>query len=163
MPALFAVSEKSEYLRSGGQTMKTFVGRFSDQLMAVFAVALLLAAGLACNLKSDDEWKRELAHKKLSRASTSGSISDKVTFYFCPTGEYAKQSEFSGYSPGGAGTLSMADSDVELGRWEVRSGTLVLRSQTGETSEYSINQGSDGDVIQLNGNGYLVTTHNECQ
>ena len=57
----------------------------------------------------------------------------------------------------------MADSDVELGRWEVRSGTLVLTSQTGETSEYSISQGSDSDVIQLNGNGYLVTTHNECQ
>jgi len=90
-------------------------------------------------------------------------VSTNVNIYFCPSGEYAMQSQFSGFSTGGAGTLSSADEDVEYGKWKVESGTLTLRSQNGKSHEYSLSQGLDDKVIELNGNGYLVSTHNECE
>ena len=143
--------------------MRTLSYGISRHFVALIAFGVIIAVGLGCNLKSDSEWKKELSSKKLSRASNSGSVSTKVNIYFCSNGEYAKQSQFSGFSTGGAGTLSMADEDVELGRWTVDSGTLVLRSEAGETEEYNISQGFDAEVIELNGNGYLVSTHNECE
>jgi hypothetical protein len=157
-------SSKSECIFvSRRNIMRTYPGRYSNQYSAAFAVIVILLIGLSCNIKSDDDWSRSLAHKKLSRASTSGSISDKVVFYFCPNGEYAMVTQFSGFSGGGAGTLSMADEDVELGRWSVRSGSLTVQPQNAESREYGLSQGTDQDVIQLNGNGYLVETHSECQ
>lgn len=132
-------------------------------LSSVFALVLLLGVALACNFKSDEEWKSELGGKQLSKAKTSGAISDRVDIWFCSNGEYAKRTQFSGMSTGGAGTLSMADEDVEGGQWRVESSTLILRSQDGNVTEYSISQGMDADVIELNGNGYLVKTHNECR
>jgi hypothetical protein len=96
--------------------------------------------------------------KKLSMAKTSGSISDKIDIWFCPSGEYAKRTEFVGVS----GDFTMADADVEQGRWTVESGVLILKSQKGETSEYDLSQGTDSNVIRLNGKGYLVERHNEC-
>ncbi|MBL8184808.1 MAG: hypothetical protein JNK51_07775 [Blastocatellia bacterium] len=131
--------------------------------IAAVSVFFVVLAGVACNIVSDDDWKRTLANKKLSRASTSGSISDKVAFYFCPNGEYAMQTQFSGFSPGGAGSFSMADEDVELGRWTISSGILVVQPENGERREYNISRGMDSDVVQLNGNGYLVEHQNECK
>lgn len=126
---------------------------------ALAAFAVLLFISLACNFRSDSEWKRELGGKKLSSAKTSGSISDKIEIWFCPSGEYAKRTEFVGVS----GDFTMADADVEQGKWKIESGVLILRSQDGKTSEYDISQGIDSDVIRLNGNGYLVDSHDECR
>lgn len=136
--------------------------RFSQHSSAIASLVLLVFVGLACNLQSDDDWKKALANKKLSRASTSGSISDKTVFYFCPNGDYAMQSQFSGLSTGGAGTLSMANEDVELGKWSIRSGSLVVQPQNSEMRQYDLSMGSDSNVIELNGNGYLVDPQNEC-
>jgi hypothetical protein len=130
---------------------------------AIAAVLVLFFLVLGCNTKSDDEWTALLAHKKLSRANNDGSISTKVNYYFCPSGEYAIQTQFSGFSTGGAGTLSMADEDVELGTWQVRNGVLLLSPQDGGRKEISLSQGLDADVIQLDGTGHLIETHNECQ
>lgn len=130
---------------------------------ALIALALLIAAALGCNITSDEEWVKGLAHKKLTRAETSGAISDRIDIYFCPNGEYAKQTQFTGFSGGGAGTLSMADEQTELGRWTVTGGVLYLQSQEGNRSEYTLSQGMDAEVVQLNGDGFLVTTHRECQ
>lgn len=137
--------------------MKQFNHFFFKHFSAVFALSLVLVFSLGC-FKSDEEWKSILAHKKLSAAKTSGSVSDKVEFYFCPNGEYAKSTEFIGNSGG----FSMADQDVEFGRWTVESGTLVLHSEQGKSSQYSISQGTDSNVIRLNDIGYLVTQHNKC-
>jgi hypothetical protein len=142
--------------------MNKIIPVFSRQMGALAALILVLSVGLACNMRSDAEWKQMLGGKKLSKASNSGAISDKVDIYFCPSGEYGMETQFTGFSTGGAGTLSMADSDVEYGQWSVSSGTLVLVSQNGERREYSISQGMDTEVVELNGNGYLVTRHNEC-
>ncbi|MBX7171176.1 MAG: hypothetical protein K1X72_09470 [Pyrinomonadaceae bacterium] len=132
-------------------------------LSAVLAVLVILCIGLGCNLKSDSDWKQELHGKKLTMAKTSGSISDRIDIWFCGSGEYARKTQFSGYSGGGYGDFSMANENVELGNWGVESGTLILQSEKGETTEYSISQGMDNNVIKLNGTGYLVTTHNECR
>lgn len=132
-------------------------------LTTVIALVLLLGAALACNFKSDEEWANELGGKQLSRAKTSGAISDRVDIWFCSNGEYVKRTQFSGMSTGGGGTLSMADEDVEQGTWRVESSTLILRSQDGNVTEYSIYADRDVDVVELNGNGYLVKTHNECR
>jgi hypothetical protein len=135
----------------------------SKHFAAIAALLVLLSVGLGCNLRSDADWKQELGRKKLSRAKYSGSVSTMTNFYFCPSGEYAKQTQFSGFSTGGAGTLSAANEDVELGSWTVESSTLILKSQDGKTYEFSLSQGADGNVIELDGTGYLVTTHNECE
>ena len=81
----------------------------SKHMSAVTTLFVLLTVALACNLRTDSDWKNELGGKKLSRANNSGSVSTKINIYFCPTGEYAMQSQFSGFSTGGAGTLSSAD------------------------------------------------------
>jgi hypothetical protein len=138
---------------------RTFTRHFSSLL----ALSLLVFAALGCGaLKSDTDWKRELDGKKLSMAKTSGSISDKVEIWFCASGEYARRTQFSGFSTGGSGTLSMADEDVEVGRWRVESGVLILQPENGETGQYEISADSS-DVISLNGTGYLVESHNECR
>ncbi len=143
--------------------MKLYAGFFSKHFWSIIAFACILLVGLGCNTKSDADWARELGGRKLTMAKTSGGISDKVEIWFCPNGEYAKRTYFGGFSGGGAGTLSIADEETEGGRFQVRSSTLILQSQNGNTSEYSISQSVEGDVVQLNGNGYLVSVHNECQ
>ena len=135
---------------------------WSRHITAAVGLLILVTVVLGCNFKSDAEWKNELGRKKLSRANNSGSVSTKVNIYFCSSGEYAMQAQFSGFSTGGGGTLSAADEDVEYGRWSVQSATLILKSQEGKTQEYDLSQGLDENVIELNGNGYLVSTHNEC-
>lgn len=145
-----------------GTLVKTLNYALSKHVSAVTAVFTIISVLLACNMRSDSDWQKELGGKKLSRASNSGSLSNKVDIYFCPSGEYGMVTQFSGFSGGGAGTLSVADEDSEYGRWTVTSSTLVLQSQDGKRHEYDISQGSDESVIELNGNGYLVTRHNEC-
>lgn len=135
----------------------------SNFYSALASIALLVFVGIACNMQSDDDWKNALANKKLSRASNAGSFSDKTTFYFCPSGEYAMQTQSSGFSTGGAGTLSTASEDAELGRWDVDSGTLTLHPQNGESRQYGLSQGSDSNVIVLDGRGYLVESQDDCQ
>ena len=143
--------------------MKLFKRIFTEHLTALTALAILVFAALGCGeMKSDADWKRELGGKKLSMAKTSGSISDKVEIWFCSSGEFARRTQFSGFSAGGGGTLSMADEDVESGTWRVESGTLILQPENGKTSQYDISQ-SSSDVIALNGNGYLVESHSECR
>lgn len=136
---------------------------FGKHLSAVFAILLILFMGLGCNLKSDSDWKQELHGKKLTMAKTGGSISDRVDIWFCGSGEYARKTQFTGYSGGGYGDFSMANENVELGNWRVESGNLILQTENGKTTEYSISQGMDNNVIKLNGTGYLVTTHDECR
>jgi hypothetical protein len=143
--------------------MKTMKRIFTKHFTALAALAILVFAALGCGeMKSDSDWKRELGGKKLSMAKTSGSISDKVEIWFCASGEFARRTQFSGFSGGGAGTLSMANEDVETGSWRVESGTLILQPENGETRQYDISQ-SSGDVITLNGNNYLIESHNECR
>ena len=72
------------------------------------------------------------------------------------------QTQFSGFSGGGAGTLSMADEDVELGRWIVKNGILYLQAENGDRRQYDLASADGGEVIRLEGQGYLVDTHNEC-
>lgn len=136
----------------------------NNHSLAIVAVVAVLFVALGCNESrySDQEWSKMLAYKKLSRASNSGSVSTKTNFYFCPSGEYAMQTQFSGFSGGGAGTLSMADEDVELGRWVVKNGTLYVQNENGEQRQYDLSFADGGDVVRLNGQGYLVDTHNEC-
>jgi hypothetical protein len=146
--------------------MKLFNGVFAKHFSAFVALIVLMAVGLACSNKSDAEWKKELGGKKLSSAKTSGSLSDKTNIWFCPSGEYLMQKQFSGYSTGGGGTLSMADEDTEYGTWRVDSGVLILEPQqggSGEVSRYDLSQGMDSNVVELGGRGYLVESHNECR
>ena len=142
--------------------MRALAAVWPRHTAAVLSLGILLAVGLGCNPRSDNEWRAELSGKKLSRSSNSGSISNRVTIYFCADGQYAMQSEFSGFSTGGAGTLSMADEDVELGRWTVRSSTLLLQSRNGESHEYGLSEGNDPEVIELDRTSYLVTEQYEC-
>lgn len=143
--------------------LKRFL-KTTNQSLSIVAAAAVIFVALACDgaRYSDEEWSKHLAYKKLSRASNSGSVSTKTNFYFCPSGEYAMQTQFSGFSGGGAGTLSMADEDVELGRWVVKKGTLYVQAESGERREYDLSTGDGGDVIRLNGQGFLVDKHNEC-
>lgn len=143
--------------------MKLFANLFSKHFCSIIAFAFIVFVGLGCGAKSDADWERDLGGRKLTMAKTSGGISDKVEIWFCPNGEYAKRIYFGGFSTGGAGTLSVADEDTEGGKFQVRSSTLILQSQDGNTSEYSISQGFEADVVELNGNKYLVSIHNECQ
>jgi len=138
--------------------------RTNNQSLAVVAIAAVLFVALACGGAqfSDKEWSKQLAYKKLSRASNSGSVSTKTNFYFCPTGEYAMQTQFSGFSGGGAGTLSMADEDVELGRWMVKYVIFYFEDEYGVGREYVLATADGGELIRLEGQGYLVDTHNEC-
>src|SRR5690242_11833309 len=84
---------------------------------AFLSVCVLMGVGFGCKMKPDSAWKSELGGKKLSRANNSGSVSSNVNIYFCPSGEYALQSQFTGFSTGGAGTLSTANERVEYGHW----------------------------------------------
>ncbi len=143
--------------------MKSFASIISKHFWSIIAFGLILSVGLGCNIKSDADWEKELGGRKLTMAQTSGGISDKVEIWFCPNGEYAKRTYFGGFSSGGAGTLSMADESTEGGRFQVRSSTLILQSQDGNVSEYSISQSFEGDVVELNGKSYLVSSHNECR
>jgi hypothetical protein len=118
----------------------SLIFKLSKHLSAVIAVCCLVAVLLACNMRSDADWQKQLGDKKLSKASNSGSISNKVDIYFCPSGEYGMVTQFSGLSGGGAGTLSMADENTEYGRWTVTSSTLILQSQNGERHAYDISQ-----------------------
>ena len=143
--------------------MKTLRSIFTKHFTALAALAILVFAGLGCGeMKSDSDWKRELGGKKLSMAKTSGSISDKVEIWFCSSGEFARRTQFSGFSGGGGGTLSMANEDVETGSWRVESCTLILQPENGETLQYDISQ-SSSDVIALNERNYLVESHSECR
>jgi hypothetical protein len=143
--------------------MKSVKRIFGKHLAALTAGIILLFVALACDTKSDADWKNELHGKKLTMASTSGSFSDRIDIWFCGSGEYALRSESTGMSGGGGGTLSMASEDFEQGKWSVESSTLILQSQDGQTGEYSISPGTEQDVIYLNGNAYLVTEHGECR
>lgn len=143
--------------------MNALRGIFTKHFTALAALMILVFAGLGCGeMRSDSDWKRELGGKKLSMAKTSGSISDKVEIWFCSSGEFARRTQFSGFSGGGSGTLSMANEDVEAGSWRVESGILILQPENGETSQYDISQNSS-DVIALNGRNYLVESHSECR
>ncbi len=137
--------------------MKRFKQIFRKHGSALLALNLLLFFTLGC-FKSDLDWKNNLAYKKLSNAQTSGSISDKFEFYFCPTGEYALKTSFVGMSGG----FSMANEKVEFGNWRVESGTLILQPENGKTKHYSLSSGNDSNVIRLDNTGYLVTIQNEC-
>ena len=143
--------------------MNKFKSIFSKHFSFFIAVFLMLIIILGCKSKSDSDWAKILGNKKLTTAKTSGSISNKTNIWFCPSGEYAMQRQFSGFSTGGSGSLSMANEDFETGKWRVNSGTLILQSQDGETVEYELLQGRDEDVISLDGTGYLVSTHNACE
>jgi len=144
--------------------MRAFAAIWPKHTAAFLSFGLLLALGLGCTGgKTVGEWRNELGGRKLTRAKSSGSISDRVDIYFCSTGEYALQTQFSGFSTGGAGSLSMADEDVELGRWDVDGGTLILQSQDGSRREYSLSESTDPSVLELDGSGYLVSRHNECR
>lgn len=125
-------------------------------------MAVLFFVAVGCGFKSDEQWRSELGGKQLSKAKTSGSMSDRVDIWFCSNGEYARRIQFSGLSTGGGGTLSMADEDFEIGKWRVENSTLILQPDKGERSEYSIFAGAS-DVIQLNGNDYLIQTQKECR
>lgn len=138
--------------------MNTSISLFTKHFSAILAVGLLVFVALACGVTSDDEWQRELGGKKLTWAKTKGSISDRIDIWFCASGEYAKRTEFVGVS----GEFTSADADVEQGSWTVESGTLILKSQDGKTSEYDLSIGTDSNVVRLNGDGFLVTRHNEC-
>jgi hypothetical protein len=138
--------------------MKIFGQLFKKHFSAIIVLSLLVFIALACDTKSDSEWESELGGKKLTTAKTSGSISDKIEIWFCPSGEYAKRTEFVGVS----GDFTMADADVEQGRWTIDSGVLTLTSGDGKTSQYDLSPGTDSDVIRLNGTGYLVERHNRC-
>jgi hypothetical protein len=138
--------------------MKKLIHLCGKHAAAGLAFGLLVFMSLGCGFKSDSEWKRELGGKKLSTAKTSGSVSDRTDIWFCPSGEYARRSEFVGVS----GDFTHADADVEEGRWTIESGVLILKPEGGKTSEYDLSTGTDEDVIYLNGNGYLVERHNKC-
>jgi hypothetical protein len=137
--------------------MKRIYHFFTKHFAGAIALSLLMFLVLGC-FKSDEQWKKELAFKKLTTAKTSGSISDRVDIYFCPNGEYARRTDFVGNSGG----FSMANEDYEFGRWTVESGNLVLQSEQGKTYQYDLSQGTDSNVIKLNGTGYLVTQHDKC-
>ena len=137
--------------------MNAYYQFFTKHMAAVTVLGLLMFFALGC-FKSDEQWKNNLAHKKLTTAKTSGSISDRIDIYFCPNGDYAKRTDFVGNSGG----FSMANEDYEIGRWTVESGTLILQSDQGNTSQYNLSNGNDGNVIRLNGTGYLVTEHDKC-
>lgn len=141
--------------------VRSFFGRSGSSGIAAISIVLLLALG--CNMRSDEEWTRVLGNRMLTKASTSGAISDRVMLYFCPNGEYARVVETTGFSGGGTGTLSLAGESVELGRWQVNGGTLTLRSQDGEQREFSLFSGTDENVVQLNGDNFLLGTHDECK
>ncbi|MEZ5428320.1 MAG: hypothetical protein R2747_18770 [Pyrinomonadaceae bacterium] len=135
----------------------------SRHFTAAVAFGLFLLIALGCGGRSDAEWKAALGGRKLMTVKNSGSFSDKTEIWFCSNGEYALRTVSTGFSPGGGSTLSMVDQDGEMGRFEVRSSTLILRSQEGNVSEYSLSPGNDENVIALNGVKYLVTLHDECQ
>ena len=143
--------------------LEKFIQTLRKHPAAFLAALILFTSAFACNMQSDDEWTRSLEHVKLSRASNSGSVSNKTIYYFCPGGEYAMLTQFSGFSGGGAGTLSMADEDVERGRWRVRSGELLLQNENGESRQLGLGTGMDENVVQLDGVGYLAERQNECQ
>jgi uncharacterized lipoprotein NlpE involved in copper resistance len=131
--------------------------------LGVAAFAIILLVVLGCNTRSDEEWTNLLGDRSLTKASTSGAISDRVTLYFCPNGDYARVFETSGFSGGGGGTLSMADRSIEAGRWQVRGGKLILASEDGDQHEYSLYSGMEENVVQLNGTPYLLGQHEECK
>lgn len=143
--------------------MNKFSRIFTKHFSAVISLSIVVFIALGCGCKFDAEWQNTLGGKKLTMAKTSNGLSDKVEIWFCPTGEYAKKTQFSGFSGGGGGDLSVAAQDGELGIWKVESGVLYLKSQDGKTSSYDISQGIDSDVISLNNRNYSVTTHNECR
>ena len=142
--------------------MRALAALWPKHTAAVLSLGILLSIGLGCASKSDNEWRAELSGKKLSRASNSGAISNSVNIYFCADGRYAMERQFSGFSTGGAATLSMADEEVELGRWTVQSSTLILQSRDGERHEYGLSQANDPEVIELDGIGYLAAEHDGC-
>lgn len=141
--------------------MNTFKRIFTKHFSAVIALGLLVFIGLACNSEAD--WENELGGKQLTYAKTSGSFSDRVDIWFCPSGEYAVRSESSGFSGGGSGTLSTAGENGDYGQWRVDGSTLILRSQNGQVTEYELSKGSDDSVVKLNGRGYLVRRHDKCR
>jgi hypothetical protein len=143
--------------------MNKFVYLFKKHFSALLGLGLVVFISLACGFQSDADWQRELGEKKLTFAKTSGSISDKINIWFCPNGQYAKETQFTGFSGGGGGDFSVADRDGELGNWKVENGVLILQSEEGKTSRYDLSKGTDNNLIRLNGNGYLVTSHNECR
>lgn len=138
--------------------MKTSNNIFNKHFSAIISLTLLVFIGLSCSFKSDNEWKQQFGGKRLTFAKTTGSISDKIDIYFCHNGMYAKRTEFIGVS----GDFTTANADVERGYWNVESGILLLESEKGKTSEYKISQNFDNDVLQLDGDNYQITTHNEC-
>jgi hypothetical protein len=143
--------------------MKIFISFYQKHLTAILAFGLLLFTGLACDFQDDSDWKREFGGKKLTFVKTSGSIGDRVDIWFCDSGEYAKRTEFNGFSGGGGDSFSMAGEDFEQGRWTIEAGVLILKSNNGEQSSYDISQGNDANVIRLNGKSYLATRHQECR
>ncbi len=141
--------------------VRSFMKRGGSSGIAAFLIIFLVVLG--CNSRSDEEWTQTLGSRMLTRANTSGAISNRVELYFCPNGEYARVIDTTGFSGGGVGSLSMADRSVELGRWQVRGGTLYLVPEEGETSEFSLSASLDGDVVQLNGVDHLLGMHSECK
>jgi hypothetical protein len=67
----------------------------------------------------------------------------------------------SSYLPGGPDTLSSSDEDKDYGSWKivVRQNQAVLittSTQTGETSESTLEEGIYGNEILLNGDRYFI-------
>ena len=143
--------------------MQKFTRTYANQISFVLALTILVSVVLGCGQpKSDAEWKSALAGKKLSMASNSGSFSYRYDIWFCGSGEYAARRQTSGFSTGGAGTLSMADEDAEQGRWRVEAGKLIVEPENGQRQQLELEQ-TAADVISLEGNKFLVESHNECR
>lgn len=91
---------------------------------------------------------------------TEGGGSTKIRLLPYEDGNYEYFKE-SSYISGGSSTLSYADQDKDNGKWKMvaRDANAVLittSTQTGETSESTLEAGQNNGEVYLNVNRYFV-------
>lgn len=112
------------------------------------------------------EWQTYLRGKHLLYLNTSGSFSDRIDIYLCPSGSFYYQSNTAGFSRGGVGIGTLASENKNRGTWRVTSrggDQLILEFASGEIYEYTLQQRQTGGGISLNGRRYFVQTDAGCQ
>ncbi len=117
--------------------------------LSIAGLFSLLFITLAWSVRSDEEWRLQLASKQITTYSLSErERTASSTIDLCPGGEY---------------TL-LANGSIASGSWNVSGGFLQLRSDDGAIlKEYELYQGMDPDMLVLDGEANRLSPDAVCR
>lgn len=148
------------------------IASFTDQtnaktgLQAAVTIAESLRFGKPQESSSSSEWQNYLRGKHLVYLNNSRNFSDRTDIYLCPTGRFYLKGNTTGVLSDGWNIQTFGNGNNNSGTWRVtsRSGDqLILQSESGATSIFTLEYRQTKGEISLNGSRYFVKSDANCQ